>query len=115
MADLEPTERGQRLTLAHSKGSQTQAVTVPLPYGDTELCPVRALERWLATSGITEGQVFRRIWLPKQAAARQPLPSPALVPSRSRLNPWRLLCRPVLSLPALGGASSAAIASSGVR
>ncbi len=72
VADLEPTERGQRLTLAHSKGSQAEAVTVPLPYGDTELCPVRALERWLAVAGITEGPVFRRIWLTKRASAGQP-------------------------------------------
>ena len=42
LGDLEATERGLRLTLAQTKGSQTAAVTVPLPYGDTELCPVRA-------------------------------------------------------------------------
>ncbi len=46
--DLEATERGLRLTLMQTKGSQAKAVTVPLPYGDTELCPVRSLERWLA-------------------------------------------------------------------
>jgi hypothetical protein len=39
-------------------------VTVPLPYGDTELCPVRALELWQQAAGLTEGPVFRRIWLP---------------------------------------------------
>jgi hypothetical protein len=47
-----------------TKGEQTAAVTVPLPHGDTELCPVRALERWQAAAGITEGPLFRRIWLP---------------------------------------------------
>ena len=41
---LEKTDRGIRLTLPHSKGAQTDAVTVPLPYGDTELCPVHALD-----------------------------------------------------------------------
>jgi integrase len=61
---LEKTDRGIRLTLPQSKGEQTDAVTVPLPYGDTELCPVHALEAWQQTAGLTEGPVFRRIWLP---------------------------------------------------
>ena len=43
---LEKTDRGIRLTLPQTKGEQTDAVTVPLPYGDTELCPVHALEAW---------------------------------------------------------------------
>ncbi len=42
------------------------AVIVPLPYGKTELCPVRALTAWLEVAGITSGPVFRRIWLPKK-------------------------------------------------
>lgn len=63
LSDLEPTERGLRLTLSHSKGSQTQWVIVPLPYGETELCPVRALDRWIAAAALTEGPVFRRIWV----------------------------------------------------
>lgn len=61
---LEPTDRGLRLTIPQSKGSQAAAVTVPLPYGQTELCPVRALASWQAAAGITDGPVFRRIWLP---------------------------------------------------
>jgi integrase len=61
---LEKTDRGIRLTLPHSKGAQDSAVTVPLPYGDTELCPVHALEAWLQAGGLTTGPVFRRIWLP---------------------------------------------------
>jgi integrase len=64
---LEQTERGLRLTLPQSKGSQAAAVIVPLPYGETELCPVRALARWREAAGITAGPVFRRIWLAKQA------------------------------------------------
>jgi integrase len=63
---LEKTERGLRLTLPQSKGSPTDAVTVPLPYGHTELCPVRALTAWLEAAGITSGPAFRRIWLPKK-------------------------------------------------
>ncbi len=52
---LEKTERGPRLTLPQSKGSQTDAVTVTLPYGQTELCPVRALATWEEAAGITPG------------------------------------------------------------
>lgn len=82
--DLEHTERGLRLRLAQTKGSQTEIVTVPLPYGETELCPVRALERWIAASGITEGPVFRRMWRAKvagvvlQPGAQAPPPLPRL-------------------------------------
>jgi site-specific recombinase XerC len=61
---LEKTDRGLRLTIPQTKGSQAEAVIVPLPYGQTELCPVRALTAWLAAAGITDGPVFRRIWLP---------------------------------------------------
>ena len=65
LGDLEATERGLRLTLAQTKGSQAAAVTVP--YGDIELCSVRAIELWLAAAEITTGPVFRRIWLPVTA------------------------------------------------
>lgn len=64
---LEKTERGLRLTLPQTKGSQTDAVIVPLPYGHTELCPVRALTAWLEAARIESGPAFRRIWLPKKA------------------------------------------------
>jgi integrase len=66
---LEQTERGLRLTIPQSKGAQAAAVIVPLPYGETELCPVRALARWREAAGITTGPVFRRIWLTKQVKA----------------------------------------------
>ncbi len=69
---LEKTERGLRLTLPQSKGSQTAAVIVPLPYGQTELCPVRALTAWLEAAGISTGPVFRRIWLPKLTRSGEP-------------------------------------------
>jgi integrase len=67
---LEKTDRGLRLTIPQTKGSQTDSVVVPLPYGRTELCPVRALNAWLAAAGITDGPVFRRIWLPARGGAR---------------------------------------------
>ena len=74
MADLERTDQGFQLTLPRSKGSQTAAAVVPLPYGLTELCPVRALSRWLDAAGITEGAVFRRLWLPPTITAEGPPP-----------------------------------------
>ena len=83
---LEQTERGLRLTLPQSKGSQTDAVIVPLPYGHTELCPVRALTAWLEASSITAGPVFRRIWLPKKAAPGEPPPLPRI--GAQPITPW---------------------------
>lgn len=50
---LKKTERGLRLTLPQTKGSQTEAVIVPLPYVHTELCPVRAHSAWLEAGSIT--------------------------------------------------------------
>ncbi len=61
----EARERGLSLTLPHSKGERTgKAITVAIPYGSTALCPVRALRRWQAAAGITEGALFRRIFAP---------------------------------------------------
>ena len=65
---LEFGPRGILLTLPVSKGERSaRPVTIPLPFGDTELCPVRALARWREAANITEGPVFRRIWLPAQS------------------------------------------------
>jgi len=62
---LEVSERGLRLTLPRSKGDRTGVgVTVAIPYGATELCPVRALRRWQEAANITGGAVFRRIFVP---------------------------------------------------
>ena len=83
---LEKTEHGLRLTLPQTKGSQTDAVIVPLPYGQTELCPVRALASWQAAADITAGPVFRRIWLPRQAKPGQPPPLPRI--GTIALTPW---------------------------
>jgi integrase len=81
LSDLERTDQGYELTLKRTKGAQTESVLVPLPYGRTELCPVRALARWLDAAAIAEGPVFRRIWLPPAAAdgpAGAPPPRPAI-------------------------------------
>lgn len=78
LADLQRTDRGYELTLPRSKGSQAKPVLVPLPYGKTALCPVRALMRWIAAAGIKDGPVFRRIWLPPSPEADGPHPTPAV-------------------------------------
>jgi site-specific recombinase XerC len=76
---LEMRERGLRLTLPRSKGERTgKSVTVPIPYGATELCPVRALRRWQDAAAITEGAVFRRIWVPALARPGEAPPLPRI-------------------------------------
>lgn len=48
--------------MPRSKGDrQGKGVEVGIPYGHSTLCPVRALDRWLAAAEISEGAVFRRI------------------------------------------------------
>jgi integrase len=83
---LEKSERGLRLTLPQTKGSQTDAVTVLLPYGQTELCPVRALAAWQEAAGITAGPPFRRISLAKQARPGAPPSLPHL--GTTAITPW---------------------------
>lgn len=78
LADLQRTDRGYELTLPRSKGSQAKPVLVPLPYGKTELCPVHALMRWIAAAGVTDGPVFRRIWLPPSPEADGSHPTSAV-------------------------------------
>ena len=78
---LEASERGLRLTLPHSKGDRTgSGITVAIPYGTTELCPVRALRRWQEAANITAGAVFRRIFVPptRHQAGEGPLSSPVV-------------------------------------
>jgi integrase len=47
-----------------------------LPQGRTELCPVTALEAWLATAAITDGPLFRRLrrFPPPRVAKPEPAP-----------------------------------------
>lgn len=61
---VEDTEHGLRITLPFSKGDRgMKGVQVGIPYGSSELCPVRALRRWLQAASISEGAIFRRIWV----------------------------------------------------
>ena len=54
---------GIALFLPWRKNDQeARGTTVWLPVGQTDLCPVTALEAWLATAQITEGPLFRRLW-----------------------------------------------------
>jgi hypothetical protein len=50
-------------------------VTVAIPYGSTDLCPVRALQTWVKAAGHTEGPVFRRLWQPPHAVGAAPPPA----------------------------------------
>ena len=85
---LEARDRGLRLTLPRSKGERTgRAVTVPLPYGDTSLCPVRALRRWQEAAGITEGALFRRIWSPPKGPRSREGLLPCPVVGRAAIDP----------------------------
>jgi len=73
VGDLEAAEHGLRITLPFSKGDrESKGVQVGIPYGTSDLCPVRALQRWRDAAGIATGPLFRRIWVtprPKNAPA----------------------------------------------
>jgi len=74
---IEDTEHGLRITLPVSKGDRAMlGVQVGIPYGGSELCPVRALRRWLQAASISEGAIFRRIW----ATPRPKDPAPDWTP-----------------------------------
>jgi len=54
---------GIELFLAWRKNDQdARGTKLWLPQGRTDLCPVKALEAWLAAAAISEGPLFRRIW-----------------------------------------------------
>ena len=112
---LEAAPRGLRLTLPLSKGDRDgKGVTVALPLGTTELCPVRALRRWQDAAGLTDGPLFRRIWLPP---ARGGIPRPPTVGTQpiDRRAPSPASCRPAPPPPASTPQPSAATASSAAR
>jgi integrase len=63
MSGLTRHEDGIALFLPWRKNDQeARGTTVWLPVGQTDLCPVTALEAWLAAAEITEGPLFRRLW-----------------------------------------------------
>jgi site-specific recombinase XerD len=63
IASLTRHKDGIALFLPWRKNDQeAHGTTLWLPVGQTDLCPVTALEAWLAAAGITEGPLFRRLW-----------------------------------------------------
>ena len=71
-------EDGIALYLPWRKNDQeAHGTTVWLPAGQTDLCPVTALEAWLGAAEISAGPLFRRLWH---------LPPPR-VPKGSRRKP----------------------------
>ena len=63
VADVEFCEDGARVTLRRSKTDQEGVGrVVGIPYGSNpQLCPVRALRRWLRDAGIVERALFRGV------------------------------------------------------
>ena len=60
--DVERVRQGLIITLRRSKTDQEGAGRkVGIPFGRTRHCPVLALDRWLAVSGIEAGPVFRPV------------------------------------------------------
>ena len=54
---------GLEVTLAHSKTDQTgKGRTIPIAFGaDPRTCPVRAVQAWIADSGVVDGFLFRNL------------------------------------------------------
>ena len=64
IASLTRHEDGIALYLPWRKNDQeAHGTTVWLPAGQTDLCPVTALEAWLGAAEISDGPLFRRLWL----------------------------------------------------
>ena len=62
LGDVERVRQGLIITLTHSKTDQTaRGRKIGIPLGRTRHCPVTAVETWIASSGITEGPLFRPI------------------------------------------------------
>ncbi|MBA2683891.1 MAG: site-specific integrase, partial [Gemmatimonadaceae bacterium] len=61
VADLERSRDGLTVKVRRSKGDQEgEGAVKGIPYAsNAALCPVRALEAWLAAAAITEGPLFR--------------------------------------------------------
>jgi integrase len=72
---------GTELFLPWRKNDQdARGTKLWLPQGRTDLCPVKALDAWLAAAAIADGPLFRRIWRlppPRVAKGARPRPSPA--------------------------------------
>lgn len=72
VGDVEFHDRGMTIYIRKSKTDQEGAgQKVGIPHGAMEeTCPVRALEQWMAKSGVTEGPLFRSVNRHGKAAGR---------------------------------------------
>src|SRR5271168_2889311 len=90
IAALTRHEDGIALFLPWRKNDQeAHGTTVWLPVGQTDLCPVTALEAWLAAAEISDGPLFRRLWrLPPPRLRRGAKPTgPRRARPEDRLQP----------------------------
>lgn len=79
VADVTVDDDGMEIRLTRSKGDPNgNGVRVGIPRGITRHCPVRAYEAWLRAARITEGSVFRRVWLAPEAKGNAPSPRPKI-------------------------------------
>ena len=60
--DFETTAEGLVVAIRRSQTDQVgEGRVIGIPYGTGNTCPVRALQDWLAASGIQSGPVFRQV------------------------------------------------------
>lgn len=59
--DITHFEHGIEIHIRRTKTQQEKGHTVFIPCAKSSRCPVKALEKWLALSGIEQGPVFRAI------------------------------------------------------
>jgi integrase len=80
---------GTELFLPWRKNDQdARGTKLWLPPGRTDLCPVTALEAWLAAAAIADGPLFRRIWrLPPPRVRRGTRGNPVADRYRIGTNP----------------------------
>lgn len=62
VGDIEQAQQGLIVTLQRSKTDQEgRGRKVAIPFARGAVCPVLALQQWIAVAGITEGQIFRGV------------------------------------------------------
>jgi integrase len=110
---------GIALLLPWRKNDQeAQGTTVWLPAGQTDLCPVTALEAWLAAADISHGPAFRRLWrLPPPRVRRGTKRKPVADRYRIGTNPIDTdsIALVVKKWTALAGLDGAAFAGHSLR